>query len=52
LFSGFGGGGNRHWQVQFVGSRFRHWMREAGFSHVYVEPLGDVHIAVIGTKSG
>jgi SAM-dependent methyltransferase len=26
------------------------WMREAGFSDIRTEPLGDVHMAVIGTK--
>jgi O-methyltransferase domain/Dimerisation domain len=36
---------------EYTGAECMNWLQQAGFRETYVEPLGDVHTAVIGFKS-
>ena len=35
---------------EYTGAECRNWMKQAGFREIRIEPLGDLHTAVIGTK--
>src|SRR5262245_31421959 len=37
---------------EYTGAECADWMQQAGFSQICIEPLDDVHTAVIGVKSG
>jgi SAM-dependent methyltransferase len=37
---------------EYTGAECAEWMRQAGFHGTRIEPLGDVHTAVVGLKSG
>ena len=35
---------------EYTGAECMNWLQQAGFRETYIEPLGDVHTAVIGFK--
>lgn len=35
---------------EYTGAECRSWMRQVGFCEIRIEPLGDIHTAVIGIK--
>jgi hypothetical protein len=37
---------------EYTGAECVTWMQRAGFGQICIEPLGDVHTAVIGVKCG
>ena len=36
---------------EYTGAECRSWMKQVGFRDIRIEPLGDIHTAVIGVKS-
>jgi hypothetical protein len=37
---------------EYTGAECMYWLQQAGFRETHIEPLGDVHTAVIGFKNG